>query len=152
MGTHTAGGEEKTPVCKACLLCEMINANSNWIGSKWNTEGQISPWCSTSNPKADDLISLNLRQEWTWPPVLHGIQQYSQETWNTSQASKQGGSACGWCSSACVEFSVLEHCHPWQLFLVIIYPMLFIAMMVIYLFLYEKVAEVVQKCEEQICN
>lgn len=42
---------------------------------------------------------------------------------------------------ACAEFSVLEHCHPWQLFLVVIYPMLFIAVMVIY----EKIAEVLQK-------
>lgn len=53
---------------------------------------------------------------------------------------------------ACAEFSVLEHCHPWQLFLVVIYPMLFIAMMVIYLCLYEKVAEVLQKYEEQISS
>lgn len=105
MGRHAAGGEEKTPVCKACLLCEMINANSNWIRSKWNTKGQISPWCSTSNPKADDLISLNLSQEWTWPPGLRGIQQYSQESWNTSQASKQGLSGCGCCSSMCRVFS-----------------------------------------------
>lgn len=105
MGTRTAGGEEKTPVCKACLLCEMINANSNWIRSKWNTKGQISPWCSTSNAKADDLISLNLRQEWTWPPVLRGIQQYIQKTWHTWQASKQGCSGCGWCSSMYRVFS-----------------------------------------------
>lgn len=53
---------------------------------------------------------------------------------------------------ACVEISVLEHCHPWQLFLVVIYPMLFIAIMVIYFCLYGKVAEILQKHEEQISS
>lgn len=53
---------------------------------------------------------------------------------------------------AWVEFSVLEHCHPWQLFLVVIYPMFSKIMIVIYLCLYEKGAEVLQKYKEQISS
>lgn len=62
-----------------------------------------------------------------------------------------GCCGCGWCPSMSGVL-VLEHCHPWQLFLVVIYPMFSKIMIVIYLCLYEKGAEVLQKYKEQISS